>query len=303
MRPFTKYTEQIEILKARGLIIENKELAIEILKRENYYSLINGYKSLFLIDNDGEKFENGVTIESIYKLFNFDKKLRHIVMYYILEMEHNLKSIIAHEFAKNHSEFGYLDYKEYRETDNKQYLEHNLKIVSNFHKTLSNGLKSNGSIYHYIVNHENVPIWVIINHITLGSLGNFFSIIKNETKINIAKNFNLNPAQLESFFNILTFFRNISAHDERLYNSSLRKFKIKKLDIHKSFKNDNIGRNDLFSLLIISKYLLNKSSFKNFSEEINNYITILDEFLNKTQKDKVLKDMGFIEEWFEIIRK
>ena len=43
-KPFKTYREQLDILRSRNLIIENEERAIDILRRVNYYNLINGYK-------------------------------------------------------------------------------------------------------------------------------------------------------------------------------------------------------------------------------------------------------------------
>lgn len=48
-KPFSTLTEQVDILKSRGMIIEDEEKAKCILLRENYYNVINGYKKPFLL--------------------------------------------------------------------------------------------------------------------------------------------------------------------------------------------------------------------------------------------------------------
>lgn len=48
MKPFKTYNQQLKILRDRGLIISNGSKAIRILERENYYTVINGYKFFFL---------------------------------------------------------------------------------------------------------------------------------------------------------------------------------------------------------------------------------------------------------------
>lgn len=48
MKPFKTYNQQLKILRNRGLIISNGSKAIRILERENYYTVINGYKFFFL---------------------------------------------------------------------------------------------------------------------------------------------------------------------------------------------------------------------------------------------------------------
>lgn len=61
MHEYKTFEQQIDILKERGLIINNIEYAKEILSIHNYYNVINGYKNLFCYtDEDGnEKFING----------------------------------------------------------------------------------------------------------------------------------------------------------------------------------------------------------------------------------------------------
>ena len=50
-KPFKTIEEQIAILESRGLIIDSRETARRFLTRNNYYSLVNGYKEFFLDAN------------------------------------------------------------------------------------------------------------------------------------------------------------------------------------------------------------------------------------------------------------
>ena len=68
MKEFKTYEEQIELLKIRGLKFENEEFALNKLQEDNYYSIINGYKDLFLDKEDSNKFKNNVTFFVFYKL-------------------------------------------------------------------------------------------------------------------------------------------------------------------------------------------------------------------------------------------
>ena len=47
---FKSLNEQVEILKFKGLTIENEEYAKDVLLRENYF-FINGYRHLFIRSN------------------------------------------------------------------------------------------------------------------------------------------------------------------------------------------------------------------------------------------------------------
>lgn len=96
------------MLQSRNLHIENEETSKEILLNNNYYYLINGYKDLFLNRKSKvEKFRNGTTLEEIYSLYEFDRKIRIIFLEYILLIERKIDTYIAYEFSKN---YGHKDY-------------------------------------------------------------------------------------------------------------------------------------------------------------------------------------------------
>lgn len=68
MKEFKTYDEQIDLLKTRGLKFVDEDFALNKLEEDNYYSIINGYKNLFLDKEDGNKFKNNVTFDEIYSL-------------------------------------------------------------------------------------------------------------------------------------------------------------------------------------------------------------------------------------------
>ncbi|MBT2218613.1 hypothetical protein KK120_22825 [Virgibacillus dakarensis] len=55
-KTFSSIDEQIRKLKSRGLRLDEYE-AMAILKMENYYNLINGYKELFIDQAFQTKYE------------------------------------------------------------------------------------------------------------------------------------------------------------------------------------------------------------------------------------------------------
>lgn len=60
--------DQITILKSRGLLLKDEQSVREILKKENYYNLVNGYKTLFLDTSaEEETYLDGTNFEEIYK--------------------------------------------------------------------------------------------------------------------------------------------------------------------------------------------------------------------------------------------
>ncbi|MCO4664308.1 hypothetical protein Si022_02069 [Streptococcus infantarius subsp. infantarius] len=89
--------EQLQILEKRGLVIENRDRAIEILRNINYYTL-TGY---FFPFKQGEKYQNGTSMHLAIKLYHFDNEIRNILMALMVE-EEKLKTRIAYNIAIAH---------------------------------------------------------------------------------------------------------------------------------------------------------------------------------------------------------
>ena len=95
---FKSIDEQIEILKSKGLVINDLDKTKDILFRENYF-FISGYRHMFMRGNKEKGFIEGTTFEELYAVFVFDRKIRNIMFKYILVIENNIKSIISYQLS------------------------------------------------------------------------------------------------------------------------------------------------------------------------------------------------------------
>ena len=68
---FKTLTEQIQIFRYKGLIINDETFAETVLLRENYFFL-NGYRHLFMKSSNNKVYIEGTTFEEVYSLFLFD---------------------------------------------------------------------------------------------------------------------------------------------------------------------------------------------------------------------------------------
>ena len=93
MKEFKTIKEQINILKSKGIIINNEKKSYKILLNNNYYNIINGYKDIFLIKN---KYIKNTSFEEIYAMYEFDRSLRNIFLEYILKIENQIRSLVAY---------------------------------------------------------------------------------------------------------------------------------------------------------------------------------------------------------------
>ena len=62
------------------------------------------------------------------------------------------------------------------------------------------------------------------------------------------------------------------------------------------------GKNDIFSVVIMLKYMLNDSDFTDFINEISYDLSLLDGRIEIIPQDKILYRMGFPNNWETIAK-
>ena len=62
------------------------------------------------------------------------------------------------------------------------------------------------------------------------------------------------------------------------------------------------GKNDIFAVVIMLKFMLNESDFTDFINEVNYDLCLLDGRVNIIPQDKILDRMGFPANWEEIAK-
>lgn len=108
-----KTNEQlIEYLIFKNVIIEDKAKALRNLEKYSYYSIINGYKSVFKDENNN--YKSNVTFEEIFALYEFDKNIKAIFLKFTLEIEVIIKSLMANTLAEKYGVQDYLKIENFR---------------------------------------------------------------------------------------------------------------------------------------------------------------------------------------------
>lgn len=293
-KPFKTYNQQLKILRNRNLTISNGSKAISSLKRDNYYNIINGYKDIFLEKSgEGEKFYNGTTFEHINALSVFDKKIRHLSLYYILTFENLIKSKISYYHTEAYDEiFNYLDVNNFAGK-----ADDITKLISSISKEIEKHtkLKKPNAFSHYIEEHGELPLWVLFQKSTFGTASYFFTSLQNEIKDKICEELNyehlrryhltnftvINSNFLENTIHFINSYRNICAHNERFYNCSFQKpgFKV---DYSAYTKTE--FRGTVFDLLIILKLFLLKNEFETLRRDFKKLLNKLEEELEDNKE-------------------
>ena len=61
-------------------------------------------------------------------------------------------------------------------------------------------------ISHYMLEYGYVPLWVLVNALTLGSINKFYSYLSQKDQNDIGRHFKLKPDEMNSFLQVLTIF-------------------------------------------------------------------------------------------------
>lgn len=272
-KEFKTYEEQLDILIKKGLKTDEKSL--NILKRNNYYFLINRYKNIFIEPNIKPNiFKSGTHFNEIVALYDFDRELRMIVLKYIITIENTLKSILSYEFSKKYG-YAYRDLSSYDTNNNDP---KRISELRGFFKSINYSIKKSLSyekhMQYYNKNYDEIPLWVIINSLTFGLMVKFYKYLKEEEQKRIANEFGITREELYNFLLVLLYFRNLSAHNQRLFDEKSES-RILRNKYHYILGLKDRGYNDVMAVIITFKCLLVQKDFNMVVKELdNNYKTL-----------------------------
>lgn len=149
---------------------------------------------------------------------------------------------------------------------------------------------------------------MLTNTLTYGQISRFYALLPFQLQSGISKDFpGVNEKNLERYLKILTLFRNVCAHNERLYSFRTQidfpdTMLHQKLNIPKKGNQYLSGKRDLFGLVIAFRYLLPKQDFLEFKHAL---ISIINKYIKNSgqiSESSLLDIMGFPANWKDITR-
>ncbi|AJI53921.1 Abi family protein [Francisella philomiragia] len=283
IKDWKSYQEQLDILKSRGMIIDDEPKAIKYLQNINYYRL-SGYWYDFLT-KDRKRFNPNTKFTDAKELYVFDKKLRLLVLDAIETIEISLRA----NFAYIMGEINPIAYKSKKvfnlEKDvNNKYPNWKMNRFEGFKQKLEDYKRQKEDkrevfINHHIKQNKEIPIWVALEVYTLGNISKIYEIINSDIATNIARVYDIEtPTTFERILTSITIIRNICSHHGRLWNRSFT-FNIKGSD-NLIDKNLYYGKNNLFFFILIIDFLL-KKILPN-SSWLNKFFECVDKCLDDT---------------------
>lgn len=256
---------QIENLKNNNLIITDEEEAARILQRISYYRLIKAYGSFFKDKKTG-RYRDRTTFNQIYRVYEFDNQLRHLLIPYLQEIEITFRCQIANYFCVKYGVLGYLDRANFDEDASYRELENKMDqcLIQSKESPIIKNFK-----YNYV--DGKVPLYAAIELFTFGTLALFYGSMKNEDRKAIASMYeNVNEYYLSSWLVSIGYVRNLCSHFNRLYKRNL----VKKPKLY--IKQDGgVDNSRLYSVLCCMRYLLKESG------EWRSFVNALDDLLDE----------------------
>ena len=283
------YEEQVNKMISRGCIVTNKENAINVLKRVNYYRL-----SAYFLPYKGadDLYIDGTNFETIYGIYSFDQKLTVMLYGLIEEIEVFIKTQISYYHSMTYGALGYLDNNNFSTTKSDKHTE----LIKKFESDVQNN-KDTLFVKHHINNYDGkFPLWVAVELFTLGNTSQFYAQMKAADQKAICRNmkeitsYTYTYKQLESLLFCLTHLRNKCAHFSRLYF-----YKFGTAPNFPDYVKKNISI-DICNLKIY-QYLYVLKLLMPVSEHWNSFVADLEALLDKYSEQVSLNHIGFPDNW------
>lgn len=229
--PYTKspltFSDQVNHLEQKGMQFKDKAFAERTLANISYYRLSAYWYPFRLRDQATpqcvlDQFEADTVFENALFLYETDRRLRSLIIDAIERIEVSVRTQFTYHIGHTYGAFGYTDKNNFHHKfDHHTWLN---RLEGEVHRSKDEFIDHYKNTYQ---NFPSIPIWMLTEVMSLGSLSFAYQGLKNdkhdgiEDKKSIAIHFNIHHKKLGDWLHTLTYVRNICAHHSRLWNRTL----------------------------------------------------------------------------------
>lgn len=253
--PFSKCPrtddELIDIMVARGLMIEDRDRARSDLRAIGYHRL-GGYRyplRLLLPEDERnpherrfrkDEFIAGASHAQVMKLYEFDLRLREVILKGVLDYEIRLRAalirVLSRRGAHAHLDIprGSLDARKVDSTTT----DSETTLLERWKETVDkarNDERNSDAVAHHLIAYPDseLPIWIALSLVSFGSLPYLMDLMRDEDRNEVARMFGVrNGKALTRWTRAFADLRNASAHNKRVFNSNIkRKFPVRRNEV------------------------------------------------------------------------
>ncbi len=212
-KPAATLTDQLGILKSRGLVVSDEPFALHCLEHHNYYRL-SAYRFPFTVQGDPDSFIPGTTFDQLWDLYHFDRTLRQFVLEAVKRVEISVRSRLAYEIGHQLGPLAYLESKHFSNQ-----LIHE-RTLSRLHSEMERNKKEPFIKHHrHVLKMKWPPIWAVVEIASFGVLSNLLGQLSPPSlRQSIANTYQLDEKTFCSLLHHLSVMRNTAAHHSRIWN-------------------------------------------------------------------------------------
>mgnify|MGYP004583313503 FL=1 len=305
-KPALTFSQQVDLLIARGLVVNNKKRVEKTLANISYYRL-SAYMLPFKECQNGvviDRFVPDTTWEMVYDLYKFDRKLRLLLFDAIERIEIAIRTQIVNQLSLKYGSHWQDNRSIFkgpitrRRRDGSTFTDDVFADMQQHIKDRLHNDRSEAFIQHYRDTYsepENPPSWMSVEIMYFSQLSRICDGLKRRADIvGIAKYFSLPPQTFLSWLHALNFTRNLCAHHSRMWNRDMN-IVPEKLEFSRNLKwisnPDTAKRNKVYYSVCMIYYLLQtinpRTSFK------RRLVDLLEKYSHVIN----LNSMGFPANW------
>lgn len=304
LKPYKTYEEQIELLRQRGLIINDSDFAAKWLQEVGYYRLSLYTHHFRITDSNGNRknrFHANISFEEIVSLYVFDRGLRTRVFSGLEKIEVSLRARMGYMLG-GYGPDVHMKPEYFRSP------EKHARLLKTFQKRIDRALGGNDEVarHHEAQYGGRLPFWVLTDLLDFSDLSKMYAQLHSLEQRNLARTFDIKDpprkrktrtSNLEGWLHQLSLVRNFTAHHARLWD---RKFGAKGVTDAQGVKGyfQDFGTpaqsKDMYGVLTIMAFLLaSVEDSTGWAQDITQYIG--SSFPQIPSKSPL--DMGFPRNW------
>lgn len=289
----TTLEEQIQLLRSRGMLINNEEKAKEVLSDIGYYRL-GFYWFPMEIDypnknNRNHLFKDTADFDDAVRLYYFDFKLRNILLKYLSRIEISFKTSLIY-FVSN------------------RYDSHptwfvnpiivNRSFIQNFDVEVYNSKFKNNKViarhHKKYINDKYAPAWKTLEFMTLGGVISLYtSLNNNDLKREIASIYNINRVEVfENYIILIRDIRNVCAHGNILYDFA----PIRSIRKGPALMTDVVNNQNLRGAYKIIEYMIKQISVNRYNDLRNEIRSLLEKYSDFEGVENIIKNISGLTE-------
>jgi abortive infection bacteriophage resistance protein len=213
-KPPLSYEQQADLVLGRGLVADRTRL-IRRLRSVGYYRLCGYWHHLRQPD---ESFRPGSDFDLVWKTYNFDRRLRMVVMEAIERVEVAFRCDVYTELVMRHGPFCHREPRHFPNARPGQHAEMLERVRQEARRSRE------PFVLHFKNKYDefpDLPLWAVAQIISFGTVLTLLNMSESDIRPAIAARFGYRDTVFASWLLTLNLVRNICAHHSRLWNREL----------------------------------------------------------------------------------